>query len=25
MDIVPAQVRVLINVRKKYACRHCEG
>ena len=25
LDIVPAQVRVLVNVRKKYACRHCEG
>jgi transposase len=25
LDIVPAQVRVLVNVRKKYACPACEG
>jgi transposase len=25
LDIVPAKVRVLVNVRKKYACRHCEA
>lgn len=24
LDIVPAQVRVLVHVRKKYACRACE-
>lgn len=24
LDIIPAQVRVLVHVRKKYACRHCE-
>lgn len=25
LDIVPAQIRVLVNVRKKYACRRCES
>jgi len=25
LDIVPAQVRVLVNVRKKYACKVCEN
>lgn len=24
LDIIPAQVRVLVHVRKKYACRKCE-
>ena len=24
LDIIPAQVRVLVHARKKYACRHCE-
>ena len=25
LDIIPAKVRVLVNVRKKYACKQCEG
>ena len=25
LDIIPARVQVLVNVRKKYACRQCEG
>lgn len=25
LDIIPAQVRVLVHVRKKYACRTCEA
>ena len=25
LDIIPAQMRVLVNVRKKYACSACEG
>lgn len=25
LDIIPAQVRVLVHVRKKYACRRCEN
>src|SRR6056297_2717628 len=25
LDIVPAKIRVLVNVRKKYACKQCEG
>lgn len=25
LDIVPAKIRVLVNVRKKYACKHCES
>jgi transposase len=25
LDIIPAQVRVLVNVRKKYACKQCES
>lgn len=25
LDVVPAQVRVLVHVRKKYACRRCEA
>lgn len=25
LDIIPAQIRVLVNVRKKYACRQCEA
>jgi transposase len=25
LDIIPADVRVLVHVRKKYACRHCEA
>lgn len=25
LDIVPARVRVLVNVRKQYACRQCES
>jgi transposase len=24
LEIVPAQIRVIVNVRKKYACRRCE-
>lgn len=24
LDIIPAQVRVLVHVRKKYACSHCD-
>jgi transposase len=24
LDIIPAQIRVLVNVRKKYACKQCE-
>jgi len=24
LDIIPARVQVIVNVRKKYACRHCE-
>ena len=25
LDIIPAKVRVIVNVRKKYACKACEG
>ena len=25
LDIIPATVQVLVNVRKKYACKQCEG
>lgn len=25
LDIIPAKVQVLVNVRKKYACKQCEG
>lgn len=25
LDIVPAQIRVLVNVRKQYACRQCDS
>jgi transposase len=25
LDIIPAKVRVMVNVRKKYACKVCEG
>lgn len=24
LDIIPAKVQVIVNVRKKYACKHCE-
>ncbi len=24
LDIIPAKIQVLVHVRKKYACRHCE-
>jgi len=24
LDIIPAKVQVIVNVRKKYACQHCE-
>lgn len=25
LDIIPARVQVIVNVRKQYACRHCEN
>ncbi|MBL1261135.1 MAG: IS66 family transposase [Thiotrichaceae bacterium] len=25
LDIIPAKVQVIVNVRKKYACQHCES
>jgi len=25
LDIIPAKVQVIVNVRKKYACKHCES
>lgn len=25
LDIIPAKVQVIVNVRKKYACKQCEG
>ena len=25
LDIIPAKIRVIRNIRPKYACRHCEG
>ena len=25
LDIIPAKVQVIVNVRKKYACQHCEA
>jgi transposase len=24
LDIIPAKIQVLVHVRKKYACKHCE-
>ena len=25
LDVIPAKVQVIVNVRKKYACQHCES